>query len=332
MPTNVPATMRAAVYRQEGSAADVLRIEELDVPQPGPGEVLVRVHASGINPTDVKTRGGVTPRAIEGFQVPHMDGSGVIAAVGEGVPSERVGERIWLMTAALNNKWGTAAPYCVVPAERARALPDSASFALGATLGVPAVTAAYCLFSDGPIEGRRVLIAGGAGAVGRAAVELAHWAGASVATTVSGPEKAAVAKAAGADLVVNYRDDDAAAQLAEWSGGQVDRIIELALGPNLDLDLSVSGFGTTIITYAIDGPDPVIPVRRLMFAGVTLRFMLLYRVPPRALDESADAVSAALADGALTLPTVTTFALDDIVAAHQAQEAGPFGRVLLDLP
>jgi len=323
-------TMRAATYDHEGPAIEVLQVREVDRPDAGPGEVLVRVAVSAINPTDVKTRAGVTPRPIAGFQVPHMDGSGVIEAVGDGVSTTRIGERVWLLTAAVDNLWGTAAEYCVVPAERARRLPDAVSFEVGATLGVPAVTAAYCLFSDGPLAGRSVLVAGGAGAVGRSAVELAHWAGARVATTVSGPRKAEVAAAAGADLVVNYREPDAADRLIDWSGGHVDRIVELALGPNLDLDLALSAPGTVVITYAIDGPDPVIPVRRCMMAGVTLRFMLLYRVTGEALEAAGDAVDAALAVGALTLPPVTRFSLDDIVAAHQAQEAGPFGRVLVD--
>ena len=323
-------TMRAAVYEREGSAAEVLIVRDIDIPAPGPGEVLVRVMASAINPTDVKTRAGLTPRAINGFQVPHMDGAGVVEAVGAGVSADRVGERVWLMTAAVDNQWGSAAQFCVVPADRARPLPDGASFELGATLGVPAVTAAYCLLSDGPIAGRPILVAGGAGAVGRSAVELGRWAGARVATTVSGPQKAAVAEAAGADLVVNYREDGAAERILEWSGEPVARIVELALGPNLDLDLAVAAPGTVVITYAIDGPDPVIPVRRCMFAGMTLRFMLLYRVAPAALAAAAEAVSGALADGALSMPPSRTFALDDVVAAHEAQEAGPFGRILVD--
>lgn len=324
------STMRAATYEREGTAADVLQVHDIDLPVVGAGEVLVRVIASAINPTDVKTRAGMTPRPIDGFQVPHMDGAGIIEAVGAGVPDARIGERVWLMTAAAGNRWGTAAQFCVVPAERARPLPDDVSFEVGATLGVPAVTAAYCLFSDGPIGGRTVLVAGGAGAVGRSAVELAHWGGARVATTVSGPEKAAIAASAGADFVVNYREPGAAEAILEWSGGRVDRVVELALGPNLDLDLAVCAPGAVVITYAIDGPDPVIPVRRCMFAGITLRFMLLYRVAPDALARAADDVSAALASGALTLPPVTRFSLADVVAAQEAQEAGPLGRVLVD--
>jgi NADPH2:quinone reductase len=322
--------MRAATYDRFGPAAEVLVLREVPMPSPGPSEVLVRIVVSAINPTDVKSRSGATPRLIDGFQVPHMDGAGVIEAVGPGVDVARVGERVWLMLAAWQARWGTAAEYAVVPADRALHLPDEISFDLGAMLGVPAVTAAQCVLGDGPVEGRHILVAGGAGAVGRFAIELGRWAGAQVATTVSGPQKAAIAAAAGADPVVNYREPGALEQLQGWSP-HVDRIVELALGPNLDLDLALSAPGTTIVTYAIDGPDPVIPVRRCMAAGVTLRFMLLYLVPPAALAAAVAVVGRALGDGALTMPPVTRFRLDDIVAAQEAQEAGPVGRILIDV-
>lgn len=323
--------MRAATYEREGRADEVLQVIEVDRPAPGPGQVLVRVVVAAINPTDVKIRSGATSRQIDTFQVPLMDGAGVIEAVGAGVDESRVGERVWLMLAAHLNRWGAAAQYSVVPADRAIVLPPEASFDLGATLGVPAVTAAHCLFADGPLDGGDVLVAGGAGAVGRYAVQLAAWSGARVAATVSGGTKADVARAAGADLIVNYREPDAADQLRAWTD-RVDRIVELALGPNIDLDLAVAGFGTTIVTYAIDGPDPVIPVRRCMYAGVSLRFMLLYALPAPVLADAVATVSRAVVDGALTVPAATRFSLDDIAAAQLAQEAGPFGRVLVDIP
>lgn len=323
--------MRAAVYEDEGPAASVLEVRDIERPDPGPGEVRVRVAFSAVNPTDVKGRAGATPRPIDGFQVPHMDGAGTIDAVGDGVPSARIGERVWLMLAAHENRWGSAAQWCVVPQAKAIPLPDSASFELGATLGVPAVTAADCVFGDGPVTGLSVLIAGGAGAVGRAAIQLAHWAGARVCATVSGGAKGRIAQEAGADRVVNYRTVDALEQVRSWSP-HVDRIVELALGANLDLDLGVSAPGTTIVTYAIDGDDPVLPVRRCMGAGVTLRFMLLYTLTPAARSAAIETVSAALGAGALDLPPVTVFDLDDIVAAHQAQEAGPVGRILVRIP
>src|SRR5580704_7214055 len=266
--------MIAALYRQTGPAADVLEVEEVERPQPGPGEVLVRVRASGINPTDCKSRAGLTPRPIDGFQVPHMDGAGII----EGVSPGRVGERVWLWRAAAGRRWGTAAEWTVVPDRQAVPLPDGASFDLGASLGVPAMTAHYCLFSDGPVTGQTVLVAGGAGAVGHFAIELAKRSGARVITTVSSAEKAALAEKAGADLVVNYRTADAAEQIRAFAPA-VDRVIEVALGANLMLDLAVARAGATIVTYAAEANDPVLPVRACMSANVILRFILLYRLP-----------------------------------------------------
>ncbi len=325
-------TMIAATYEQGGDAAAVLQVREVERPEPGPGQVRVRVAVSAINPTDVKIRSGLTPRPIDGFQVPHMDGAGTIDAVGEGVDASRIGERVWLQLAADGNRYGTAAQWCVVADDHAVRLADDASFALGATLGVPAVTAAHCLFSDGPITGKHVLVAGGAGAVGRAAVQLARWAGAHVAATVSSDDKAAIAREAGAEHIVRYRDTDAIEQLRAWST-HVDRIIELDLGANLDLDLAVSGYGTTIVTYAAaPGADPSLPVRRLMYAQATLQFMLLYGVPAADRATSAELVQRALAEHALTMPVAQHFPLDRIADAHLAQEAGPFGRVLVDIP
>lgn len=324
-------TMLAATFDRMGSAAEVLSVQEVERPEPGPGQVRVRVAVSAINPTDVKTRSGATPRPIDGFQIPQMDGAGTIDAVGEGVDPARVGERVWLMLAAHQNRYGTAAQWCVLPAAQALRLPDDASFDLGATLGVPAVTAAQCLFGDGPITGREVLIAGGAGAVGRAAIQLARWAGANVCATVSGTEKAEIALAAGAHTTVNYRQADAVDQVRAWAP-QAHRIVELALAENLELDLAVSAPGTTIVTYAIDGADPVLPVRRCMMTGVALRFMVLYTVSAQALIDATTAVEHALRDGALDLPPITRFALADIAAAHEAMEAGPVGKILVDIP
>jgi NADPH:quinone reductase len=320
--------MRAALYTRTGSAADVLRVEEIDRPQPGPGEVLVRVRASGINPTDYKIRAGLTPRPIDGFQVPHQDGAGIIEAAGAGVDPGRVGERVWLWLAAAGRRWGTAAEWTVVPDRQAVPLPDGAPFDLGASLGVPAMTAHYCLFCDGPVNGQTVLVAGGAGAVGHYAIELAKRAGARVITTVSGPEKAAMAEKAGADLVVNYRSADAAQQIRAFAPA-VDRVIEVALGANLALDLALSRPGTTVVTYAAEAAHPVLPVRACMTANVMLRFVLLYGVPAATLDQAAADITAALAAGALTGLPVHKFPLDEIAAAHEAAEAGAVGKIIV---
>ena len=322
--------MRAALYDRHGAAREVLRVEDVERPEPGPGEVRVRVEFSGVNPTDWKSRSGGTPRPIDGFQIPHHDGAGVIDAVGEGVDPGRIGERVWLWMAAAGRRWGTAAEWTVVPDHAAVPLPDSASAELGASLGVPAVTAHRCLFADGPIEGKTVLVAGGAGAVGHFAIELAKHAGARVITTVSGPQKAELAAKAGADLVVNYREPDAADQISSFAGQKgVDHVVEVALGANLQLDLAVVRPGARIVTYAAEAADPVVPVRACMTANVVLRFVLLYGVPSEALGQAAQGITAALADGALTELPVTKFPLDEIVAAQDAVEGGAMGKVLV---
>jgi NADPH:quinone reductase len=322
--------MRAALYDRNGPAGEVLRVEQIERPEPGPGEVRVKMQFSGINPTDWKSRAGVTPRPIDGFQIPHHDGSGVIDKVGEGVDPARHGERVWLWLTASGRRWGTAAEWAVLPERQAARLPDDISAELGASLGVPAMTAHRCLFADGPLDGQTVLVAGGAGAVGHFAIELARYAGARVITTVSGPQKAELAARAGADHVINYRDADAADQIRAL-GPQVDRVIELALGANLALDLAVTKPHATIVTYAAEPADPAMPVRACMTANLTLRFVLLYGVPPAALDQAASDITRALADGALTALPVTRYSLDDVAAAQDAVAAGALGKVVIEL-
>ncbi len=320
--------MRAASYDRHGPAAEVLEVREMDRPAPGPGEVLVKVALSGVNPTDWKSRSGSTPRPIDGFQIPHHDGAGVIEAVGDGVDPARAGQRVWLWLAAAGRPWGTAAEWTVVPEDQAVPLPDGVSLELGASLGVPAKTAHWCVFADGPVSGKTVLVAGGAGAVGHFAIELAVRAGARVVATASGPEKAELARKAGAAHVVNYRDADAADQIRA-AAGRSDRVIEVALGANLALDLAEAKPGSMIVTYAAEPADPVLPVRACMTANVTLRFILLYGVPRAALREAAADITAALTEGALTELPVHRFGLSGIVAAHEAAEAGPLGKVLV---
>ncbi len=319
--------MRAALYRETGKAADVLHIEEIPRPEPGPGEVAVRVYASGINPTDYKARSGAVPRPIDDFQIPHQDGAGVIEAVGPGVDPGRVGQRVWLFLAAAGRRWGTAADWTVVPGRQAVPLPDGASFDLGAQLGVPAMTAHYCLFCDGPVNGQTVLVAGGAGAVGHFAIELARRGGARVVATVSSPEKAALAEEAGAEKVVNYRSPDAVDQIKGF--GPVDRVIEVALGVNFELDLAVVRPHARIVTYAAAAADPTLPVRACMSANLTLRFALLYGMPMTALEQAAADITAALAAGELTGLPQHKFPLTEIAAAHEAAESGVLGKVIV---
>lgn len=321
-------SMRAALYETHGSS-DVLDVREIDAPTPGPGEVRVRVHVSGVNPTDWKARARSAPGQ---FQIPNQDGAGVIDAVGSGIDAGRVGERVWLYFAAWQRPWGTAAQYTVVPAAQAVPLPEGVSFDLGASVGIPAMTAHRCLFADGPVDGLTVLVAGGAGAVGHAAIQLARAAGARVIATVSGPEKAAIAQAAGAHAVVNYRSPDAVQQIRAAAPDGVDRIVEVALRDNLALDLAVAAPNAVITTYADDGSGAVpLTVRGLMTPNLVLRFVLVYTIPPAAIDAAVQGVTTALRDGVLTTLPLHRFPLDQTAAAHDAVERGAVGKVLIDV-
>jgi NADPH:quinone reductase len=218
-----------------------------------------------------------------------------------------------------------------LPERQAVPLPDAVGLDLGASLGIPALTAHRAVFGDGPVAGQTILVAGGAGAVGHFAIELARRAGATVIATVSSPQKGALAEAAGAGLVVDYRDQDAAAAIRKAASDGVDRVVEVALGANLRLDLGVLARRGTIVTYGADSPDPRIPVRDLMIANATLRFLLIYGVPQPALRQAIAGVTTALVDGALTELPAHRYGLDEIGAAHEAAEAGAIGKVLIDI-
>ena len=323
--------MQAAVYHARGPARSVLGIVELPDPEPGPGEVRVRVRVSGVNPTDWKARSGGAP--LPGFwQIPGQDGAGEIDAVGEGVDAARDGKRVWVYHAAAGRANGTAAQYTCVPAEQAVPLPEGVSLAQGAGLGIPYVTAHRCVFADGPVAGRTLLVTGGAGAVGHAVIELARWGGAQVLATVSSEEKKRLALAAGASEVFDYRAADFVAQVRAAAPAGVERIIDVAIATNLASDLAVLAPHGVIVAYASDASDPSLPVRRLMTANATLQFVLVYNLSPGMLEQAVMEITEALQAKALTPLPEHHFALRDIAAAHEAVEAGATGRVLIDIP
>ncbi|GHD92991.1 NADPH:quinone reductase [Streptomyces naganishii] len=337
--------MKAIIYRDTG-APEVLEFVDRDLPAPGPGEVRVRIAVSGVNPTDWQARSGAGHPKQFPEVTPHLDGAGTIDTVGEGVDRGRVGQRVWVFLAAAGRPTGTAAEFTVVPAEQAVPLPDEAGFDVGASLGVPALTAhrALTVAEDGPrrlgpgaLKGHVVLAAGGAGAVGHAVIQLARWAGATVISTVSGPEKARLATAAGAHHVVNYREGDPAAEIRGIAPDGVDIVAEVALGANLALDLAVLRTRGTIATYANDGGRPVeLNVLQNMVLNARLQFLILYTAGPEARTAAAEDVAAALRDGALPvgeehgLP-LTRFPLDRTADAHRAVEGGTVGKVLVDV-
>ena len=334
--------MKAIVFTQSGGS-DVLRLVERPVPEPGAGEVRVAVRLSGVNPTDWKGRAG---GRSAGEQVPNQDGAGVVDAVGAGVDPARVGQRVWIWEAAWQRADGTAQEYLVLPEQQAVPLPEHASFELGASLGIPAMTAHRALtlgpgaparLAPGALAGRHVLVAGGAGAVGNAAIQLARWAGATVLTTVSSPEKAKLAAAAGAHHVIDYRAEDAAAAVRALVPGGVDLVVEVATAANAGLDVAVLAPGGVVAFYADNsGDEVVLPVRELMFRNLRWSGVLIYTIPAEAKADAVAAIVAAVAEGALRggeeagLPW-HRYPLARTAEAHDAVEGAVVGKVLIDV-
>jgi NADPH:quinone reductase len=336
--------MRAIVYTRPGPS-DTLSLVERDPREPGPGEVRVRVVRSAVNPTDWKSRktgSRIDPSA--GELVPNQDGSGVIDEVGEGVEGFAVGDPVWMMLSAYQRPTGTAQEFTVLPVERVAPLPGS--FDVGADLGVPAVTAHRALttseggpsrLSPGALDGRTVLVAGGAGAVGNAAIQLARWAGATVLSTISSPAKAELATAAGAHHVINYREEDTAARIRDLAPDGVDIVVEVSPAKNLALDLAVIKPQGTIAVYANDGGNEVtVDIVATFATNARLQFVLLYTVAPQIWRAAAEDVNAAVAAGAFGvgeehgLP-LHRFPLERTAEAHDAVESGVVGKVLIDV-
>jgi NADPH2:quinone reductase len=338
--------MKAITYTRPGDAS-VLGLVERPIPEPGDGEIRVRVLVSGVNPTDWKSRSGTFGLALPEATVPNHDGAGVVDAVGGGVTRLRAGDRVWVTLAGdARPAGGTAQELTVVPAERAFALPAGADYELGASIGIPAVTAhrALTVAEDGParlqpgaLAGRTVLVAGGAGAVGNAALQLARWAGAKVIATVSGQAKARLATAAGAHHAVNYKESDAAEAIKRLAPDGVHLVVEVAAGANAELDLAVLRPRGTISIYANDGGAPFnIDVRRNMGLNARYQFVLLYTLGWDRIAAAAADINQAIEDGALRvgeqagLP-LHRYALEDTAAAHAAVENAVVGKVLITI-
>ncbi|MBT3400582.1 MAG: NADPH:quinone reductase [Rhodospirillaceae bacterium] len=328
--------MRAAWYEEQGPARDVIRSGEMPTPEPGPGEVRVKLSHSGVNPSDTKRRTGFggQPHAFPQI-VPHSDGAGVIDQVGTGVDGARVGERVWIYCGQWQRALGTAAEYIAIRADYAIALPDGVDLVSGACLGIPAVTAHYAVFADGPVTGQNVLVTGGAGAVGNYAIQLAKWGGAAkVIATVSSPEKAALAAKAGADHVINYREADVVAEvMAATDGDGVDRIVEVAFGVNLSTTVAVLKDNGVVATYASDNaPTPELPFYPMMMKNAQLRWVFMYKIPDAAVIQAFDDISTWLAAGPSEHLVGRIFPLDETAAAHEFLESGQStGTVIIAL-
>jgi len=331
--------MRAAWFDSFGSAKDVLQVGEQQTPVAGVGEVLVRLATSGVNPSDVKKRAGSFPNLLDGgFVIPNSDGAGIIEAVGDGVDAGRVGERVWIYQAQYGRRFGTAAEFVAIDAQRAPKLPDAASFEVGACLGIPVMTAHRCVFADGDVAGQTILVTGGAGRVGHYAVQWASRAGATVVATASNDEDRESCLSAGAHAgahhVVNHRSDNVAAEImAVTHGALIDRIVDVEFGGNLPTSVEVLRIGGTIATYASTHvPEPTLPFFQMMYKDITIRCVIVYAMPEAAKDHAIADIDTALSASALQHRIAHTLPLDQIVESNELVEQGSIrGAVVLSI-
>jgi len=327
--------MKAAIFETFGPARDVLVVREWDKPSPGPGEVLVRLVTSGVNPSDVKKRMGSAPGLLDnGAVIPHSDGAGIIESAGAGVPPARIGERVWVYQAQHARRFGTAAEYVSVESRRAVLLPANTDFGVGACIGIPMMTAHRCVFADGPVDGLSVVVTGGAGRVGHYAIQWASQAGARVIATASNREDSEACLKAGAQAVVNHRDPDWSQQLLEANRGvKVDRVIDVEFGANLSADIDILRTSGTLVAYgSAHLPEPVMPFYRMMFQDLLIRLVIVYEMPEAAKEAAIDDINKALVQDRLEHRITRVGGLSQVVTTHELVEQSGFrGCVVLDI-
>jgi NADPH2:quinone reductase len=325
--------MRAALYTTPGPARDVLLLADRPDPAPAPGEVRVRLAFSGVNPSDVKTRSGASKRGW-GFTetVPHSDGAGTVDAVGTGVDPAWMGRRVWVFNGQWERPYGTAAGAIVLPVSQVVPLPDGVPFEVGASIGIPLMTAYHAVQSCGPLLGRTVVVPGAAGSVGYYATQLAALAGARVIAVVSSEAKAELARAAGAHATVNYRSEPVPARVQALTGGLgADAVIEVDAAGNAGQYGNILSFGGRAVIYGSNGPDVAVPFGPMIMGFISLYFFIVYRLPPHLLRETTEGITRLLEAGRLQHPPTAVFELADIAAAHEKVEAGAGAKVLLRL-
>jgi NADPH:quinone reductase len=324
--------MRAAYYEQNGTARDVLRVGEVETPTAGPGEVRVKLAASGVNPSDVKSRQGTTRKIAWPRVIPHSDGAGVIDQVGDGVAQSRIGERVWVFNGQWKRPSGTAAEYIALPAAHAVRLPHGISFESGACLGIPAMTGYQAVVLAGAGHGTTLLVSGGAGSVGQYVIQFAKARGANVFTTISSPEKAAAAREAGADATIDYKREDVGARVMDLTGKRgVDAVIEMDLTANAKLIPSVLRPRGSVIVYGT-GPQATLPASFCLTNTIRLQFFIVYELDSGERAGAVTAITDALDQGKLINRVAKrTYPLADIAAAHEAVERGSLGNVIVTL-
>ncbi|MGB8041364.1 MAG: NADPH:quinone reductase [Pseudolabrys sp.] len=322
--------MQAAYYERNGLAREVLRIGEIQTPSAGPGEVRVKLAASGVNPSDVKSRQGATRKIAFPRVIPHSDGAGVIDDVGDGVPKSRIGERVWVWNGQWKRAFGTAAEFIVVPTAQAVALPGNVSFEAGACLGIPAMTAIHAVVLAKATKDKTLLVSGGAGAVSQYVIQFAKAQGATVIATVSSPEKAKAAHEAGADHTVDYKRESVGERVMEITGNRgIDVTIEMDLTANAKLIPNVLRPKGSVIVYGT-GPEAVLPAAFCLVNSIRLQFFLVYELDAAERERALAAINSALKTGSLLNRILQpTYSLADTVAAHEAVERGTIGNVIV---
>ena len=325
---NEKTKMHAVWFEIFGSANETLIFGEIPKPQVSEGEVLIRMKTTGVNPSDVKKRAGSAPNLLDdGPVIPHSDGAGVIEAVGAGVTEQRIGERVWVYQAQFGRSFGSAAEYLAIDASRAAVLPENASFEVGACLGIPVMTAHRCVFADGSVEGKTLLVTGGAGRVGYYAIQWAKQAGARVITTASNDADKTICENVGADLVVNHREKNWSEALLTLNDSEkVDRVIEVEFGANLAEVLKVIRVGGEIVTYSsTQVSQPQLPFGQMLYLDLIIRLVIVYAMPETAKQAAIVDINDKLAKGELQHRLAHVLDFDDMVKAHELIEQGGFG-------
>ncbi len=320
--------MRAVWFEKFGSAKDSLVSGELEKPHAKAGEVLVRMHTTGVNPSDVKKRAGAFPNLLdEGLVVPHSDGAGIIEAVGDGVDAGRVGQRVWVYQAQYARRFGTAAEFLSIDGNRAVELPENTSYEVGACLGIPVMTAHRCVFADGPVSGKSVLVTGGAGRVGYYAIQWAKQAGARVIATASNDDDVNICRSVGADKVVNHRQSSwGEAVLLANNDEKIDRIIDVEFGANLPEVLKLIKTSGTIATYSsTQVREPQLPFLQMMFMDLTIRMVIVYAMPETAKQAAIEEIVSKLKTASLQHRVAHQLDFEDMAKAHELIEQGGFG-------
>ena len=327
--------MKAVWFEQSGEAKDVLIYGERPQPELGDGEVLVRLHTSAVNPSDVKKRAGAQPAGfVDGFVIPHSDGAGVIEAVGKGVAENRIGQRVWIYQAQFGRHCGTCAQYVSLPESLAAPLPDNTDFSIGACAGIPIMTAHRCVFNVGDPKGKVILVTGASGRVGYYAAQWAKQAGARVIATAGSDQRCKIAAATDADYVLNYRNDDLIEGINELTQGQgVDHIVDVEFGVNAEISAAIIKNGGTISTYSSSlAPQPPIPFYPMMFKNVSLNMVLVYNMPDAAKQSAMDDIYQALENNRLKHRIAETWSMEETFKAHESiEEGGRDGCVIINI-